>query len=453
MKNKIRLFPVIFIAGLAVAVVYFAFSGNTPKRGVLTESGSIAILWAKWGPADYLQKLASDFTGETGIQVTIIQESWGTWQKLFFDEMEKKGRKYDMVIGDSQWLGRGARGGHYIELTEWIRENGVDQTMIPAAMTGYSEFPKGSGHYWAVPVEGDATGFSYRKDLFGDPEEKKAFKAKYGYELNVPETWRQLGDIAEFFFRPEEDFFGVLVFAEPRYDGITMGIDSLVWAWGAELGDRKTHRVDGILNSQEGVEALRFYKKINAYNNPEWIHNYLDTNCNSNQPMMEGRVAMSMGYFAIYPDLLDPAKNPHANATGFFANPRGPMARVTSLGGQGISVVSYSKNKELCFKFLEWFVRDDVQEKWAELGGLSCNRKVLNSEKFLNASPINRPFKESIEMAKDFWAVPEYPELLEISQKYWSEYLAEDKHTAKGAMDHVARHWENVFEGAGYYKE
>ena len=80
---------------------------------------------------------------------------------------------------------------------------------------------------------------------------------------------------------------------------------------------------------------------------------------------------------------------------------------------------------------LEWFVRDNVQEKWAELGGLSCHKKVLNSEKFLNASPINRPFKESIEMAKDFWAVPEYPQLLSISQKYWAEYVNEDKHSAQ----------------------
>lgn len=222
---------------------------------------------------------------------------------------------------------------------------------------------------------------------------------------------------------------------------------------GADLGDPKTYRVKGILNSEAGIDALAFYKELSKFNNPDWIHNYLDTNSNSNQPMMQGQVAMAMGYFAINPDLLDPVKNPYAKVTGFFANPQGPKARVSSLGGQGISIVSYTTKKELCFQFLEWFVRDEVQEKWAELGGLSCNEKVLNSSKFLNASPINRPFKESIEMVKDFWAVPEYPQLLSISQKYWSEYINEGKHSAKEAMNSVAQSWENIFEYSGYYKE
>lgn len=430
--------------------LFFNFLSNQESA---QSTGTITILWAKWAPADFLQELTKDFTKETGIKVKVVQESWGTWQTIFFDEMAQKGQTYDMVIGDSQWLGRGATGGHYIELTKWIKQHGVDLSMMPASITGYSEFPKGSGHYWAIPVEGDAMGFSYRKDLFEDQKEKAAFRTRYGYELDIPQTWNQLKDIAEFFYRPAQDFYGVLAWVEPRYDGITMGVDALIWAWGADLGNPKTYRVKGLLNSEEGVEALKFYKALYQYSNPKWIHNYLDTHSNSNQPLMDGKVAMSMGYFAINPELLDPQKNPYAHVTGFFANPRGPKSRVTSLGGQGISVVSYATNKELCFKFLEWFVRVDVQQKWAELGGLSCNRKVLASEKFLNASPINRPFKESIEMARDFWAVPEYPQLLAISQKYWSEYVTQDKHTAKDAMDMVAGEWENVFEHAGYYKE
>lgn len=441
---------------VALIVIVAAFIGyfrpeKTPPPP--PETASITILWAQWPPADYLQELSLGFTRETGIRVDIVQESWSTWQTTFFDEMAKKGTKYDMVIGDSQWLGRGAMDGHYIELTRWIKQHEVDTTMIPAAIAGYSEFPKGGGNYWAVPVEGDATGFAYRKDLFENPQEQKNFKARYGYDLKTPDTWFQLKDIAEFFYRPEKDFYGVLLFAEPRYDGITMGINSLIWAWGGDLGDYETFRVKGVLNKNEGIDALSFYKQLNAFNNPEWIHNYLDTDSNSNQPMMQGKVAMAMGYFAINPDLLDPSKNPHANVIGFFANPRGPGGKVTSLGGQGISVVSYTQKKEFCFSFLEWFVRNDVQARWADLGGLSCNRKVLNSKKFLNASPINKAFRDSIEIARDFWAVPEYPQLLSVSQKYWSGYVNEDKYTAKEAMDKVAQEWENIFEYSGYYQE
>ena len=302
------------------------------------ESTEIHILWAQWTPADLLRTLSQDFTQQTGIKVNILQDSWSTWQQKFFDEMAGKGKAFDMVIGDSQWLGRGATEGHYVELTQWIKQYGVDQSMTPAAISGYAEFPKGSGHYWAVPVEGDSMGFSYRKDLFLDPIEREAFKSQFGYDLDVPHTWQQLKDIASFFYRPEKDFYGVLVWVEPNYDGLTMGVQSLIWAWGGDLGDRQNYRVRGILNSPEGVEALEFYKALNQYNNPEWHLHYLDTKLNSNLPMMAGRVAMAMGYFSINTELLDPARNPFADQMGFFANPRGPKARVCSLGGQGISI-------------------------------------------------------------------------------------------------------------------
>ncbi|MCU7847472.1 MAG: extracellular solute-binding protein [Candidatus Thiodiazotropha sp. (ex Lucinoma kastoroae)] len=448
------------ILSTVVIVSIFIWMGQTPDGGddlaspaSVSEAPMIRIAWADWAPSGVLQELSQDFTRETGIRVEVERESWATFQAVAFKELAHKGRRYDMVIGDSQWLGRGSSEGHYIELTKWMKARGVDRSMTATSITGYAEFPKGSGHLWAVPVEGDAMGFSYRRDLFEDQGEQAAFKARYGYELDVPVTWVQLKDIAEFFYRPEQDFYGVLIWVEPQYDGLTMGLESLIWAWGASLGDTKRYRVQGILNSKQGVEALEFYHALNQFNNPKWRDYYLDAEKNSNQPMMSGNVAMAMGYFAINTELLDPGKNPYADRVGFFANPKGPGARVSSLGGQGISLISYSKKKELSFRFLEWFIREDVQKKWAAMGGLSCNKRVLASKEFLDASPINRPFKESIEMAQDFWAVPEYEKLLSISQKHWSAYINDGTLSASEAMNKIADEWESVFELAGYYKE
>lgn len=444
------MFIVIVIAGYGLFTYRKTFREGQAEK----PNTSLTILWAEWTPADYLQELTKDFTTETGIDVRVVQESWGNFQQAFFTEMGKKDAAiFDLVVGDSQWLGKGSSEGHYVELTKWIKEHGVDVSMTTASITGYSEYPKQSGHYWAVPAEGDAMGFSYRKDLFENPEEKAMFREKYGYELGVPETWYQLKDIAEFFYRPEKDLYGVLNWCESQYDGLTMGVEALIWAWGAALGDDTTYRVRGILNSEAGIEALKFYKALNQYNNPAWIHYYLDTNSSSNQPMMDGKVAMAMGYFAINPELLDAQKNPYADVIGFFACPKGPKAQAAALGGQGLSIVSYSKKKEASFQFLEWFVRDDTQQKWAQLGGLSCNKKVLYSDEFLQASAGNRPFMESMLAVRDFWAVPEYSELLRISQKYWYEYVVNNSLDAADAMNYIAREWETIFENNGYYTE
>ena len=136
------------------------------------------ILWAQWDPADYLQQIANTYEQETGVKVNIIQEPWGSFGDRFFTEMAAGGDAWDMVVGDSQWLGQGATQGHYLDITDFLVGEGIDKTVTPATLASYAEYPPGSGTYYAYPTEGDADGWAYRKDLFEDPKEKSAFKAK-----------------------------------------------------------------------------------------------------------------------------------------------------------------------------------------------------------------------------------------------------------------------------------
>jgi len=321
--------------------------------------------------------------------------------------------------------------------------------MAPATVVGYAEYPKNSKKYWAVPLEGDANGWAYRKDYFEDPKEMAAFKKKYGYELAIPKTWAQLKDIAEFFHRPSENRYGVAIYTQKDYDAITMGVQNVVFAWGADLGDPTTYQVNGVLNTPGGIEALEFYKELYQFTPPDWGNVFFQGN---NQAITEGLAAMSMNYFAFFPALINPSVNKYAKVTGFFANPEGPGGRYASLGGQGASIISYSKKQDLAYKFLEWFIRDDVQQKWAALGGYTCNANVLKSKAFLSDTPYNQAFYETMFMVKDFWAVPEYAELLEICQRNWHQYVVEGKGTAKEAMDGIANDWEAIFKKKGRLK-
>jgi multiple sugar transport system substrate-binding protein len=423
----------------------FLLSAN----GLAFAADSLSIFWAEWDPATYLQELVLDFEKETGIKVAVETTPWGDFQTKTFREFAAKGDSWDMVVGDSQWLGAGATQGHYVELTDWIVKKGVDKTMAPATVVGYAEYPKGSKKYWAVPCEGDACGWSYRKDYFEDPKEKAAFKKKYGYELDIPKTWAQLRDMAEFFHRPGEGRYGAAIYTQKDYDAITMGIENVLFAWGADLGDPETYKVDGVLNTKAGIESLEFYKELYKYTPPDWGNAFFQAD---NQAMTEGLAAMSMNYFAFFPALINPAVNKYSTVTGFFSMPEGPGGRYAALGGQGISIIKYSKKKDLAFKFLEWFIRDDVQKRWAELGGYTCNATVLKSESFLNDTPYNKAFYETMFMVKDFWAVPEYAELLEVCQRTWHEYVVGGQGTAKEAMDGIAKEWEVIFKKHGRLK-
>ncbi len=412
----------------------------------------LTIFWAQWPPADYLQEIGNRYEAETGIKVNVVQEPWGSFYDVMAAEWAAKGDAYDMVVGDSQWLGQGAEQGHYLELTDFMVENGIHETVTPATLQFYGEFPAGSGRYWAYPTEGDAVGWAYRKDRLEDPEEMAAFEAEYGYPLAVPETWDQLRDIAEFFYRPDENVYGVGVYTQKDYDGMIMGYENVMFSWGVDWWG-EGNQVIGVVNSEEAVEALEFYKELYGFA-PPGTNNAFYTEMNS--VFVNGQATMIMNYFAFLPDLLNPEVNPYADVTGYFAGPAGPYGdRYTALGGQGMSVLNYisDERKQASLDFIKWFASDEVQQQWADVGGYTCNIAVLESEEFLTNTPYNAAFADSMTFVKDFWNIPAYGELLEPAQRYINGYVVGNVGTAKEALDNMAIEQHEILVEAGVLEE
>jgi multiple sugar transport system substrate-binding protein len=410
------------------------------------------ILWAQWDPADYLQQIGKLYEQETGIKVNVIQEPWGSFGDRFFTEMAAGGDSWDMVVGDSQWLGQGATQGHYVDITDFMVSNGIADSVTKATLTYYGEYPTGSGKYWGFPTEGDADGWAYRKDLFEDADNKAAFKEKYGYELAVPENYDQLKDIAEFFTRPDEGLYGVAIYTQKDYDAITMGVENTMFSWGGDWTDANNN-VMGVVNSSKNVEAVQFYKDLYECCQVPGLSNAFFTE--TNDAMISGQAAMIMNYFAFFPALANSGINPYAENTGFFPNPAGPYGdQYAALGGQGMSIISYisPERQQAAKDFIKWFAQEDTQAKWAELGGYTCNAKVLQSDTFLNAAPFNPAFAKTMTMVKDFWNIPEYGQLLEVTQRELSKFIVEGQGTAQETMDTIAAEHEKILKEAGYIK-
>jgi multiple sugar transport system substrate-binding protein len=411
----------------------------------------LTILWAEWDPANYLQELVNQYQAETGVTVTVETVPWPDFQTKAFTEFNAQGSAYDLVVGDSQWLGAASTGGHYVELTDFVKAHNLTETMAPATMQYYSEYPGGSGHYWSVPLEGDAVGWAYRKDWFEDPTEMANFKAKYGRDLAVPKTLKELLDIAEFFNRPSENRYGAAIYSQSSGDALTMGVENFIFAYGGSLGDFANYKVTGLLNSAESAEGLEDYRKLFTYGPPGWGNAFF---AEVNTAIAQGQVAMGMNYFAFFPSLVNEATNPNAKVTGFFANPPGPRGDdYAALGGQGISLVSYSQNKDEAMKFLEWLVKDSTQKRWAELGGYTAASAILKSDAFQNATPYNKAFYETMFKVRDFWALPEYAALLDQSQLGFYDYVVNGNGTAQEALDKLTATWVETLKGAGYPAE
>lgn len=472
MKNKLSL----AIALLAVLAIVVACGGAAPAPtsapapaqatsapapaqptsapAAASNVKELKILWAQWDPADYLAQIGKEYEAKTGVKVTVVQEPWGSFGDRFYTAMAAKGTEWDMVVGDSQWLGKGATAGWYVDLTDFMNKNNLTQSVTDATLKYYGEYPAGSKKYYAFPTEGDADGWAYRKDLLDNPDEHAAFKAKNGYDYSVPpKDFKELMDIAKFFTRKDQGIYGVAIYTQKDYDAITMGVENMMFPYGGVWQDAN-NKVVGVVNSKANVDALQFYKELYECCQVPGLSNafYVETN----DAFLGGKAAMAMNYFAFLPALSNPKTNQkYADKTGFFPNPAGPTGgRGAALGGQGLSVIAYvsPERQQAALDFLKWFGQDDTQTEWAKLGGYTCNKKTLSSDAFLKTQPYNPAFAETMTFVKDFWNIPEYADLLQVTQTDFHKFVVEGQGTAQATMDDIAQQHDKILKAAGYYQ-
>lgn len=144
----------------------------------------LTLCWASWDPANALVELSKDFEKQSGHSMNFEFVPWTNFTDRMLNELNSGGQLCDLMIGDSQWIGGAAENGHYIKLNDFFDANGIKMDdFIDATVTGYSEWPKNTPNYWALPAFGDVVGWTYRKDWFERPELQAEFKEKYDRDL------------------------------------------------------------------------------------------------------------------------------------------------------------------------------------------------------------------------------------------------------------------------------
>ena len=187
--------PVIVCALVFITSPVFAYtiqevSGTSNPDGVddfligawLDNSGDAAELEAF---ADYAkQKYGYD------VQFTFEEAPFETLFQKAAASLATRSDDYNIIVSDSQWLGGFAAPGWIVKLNDMIESNPnlkaieyYDQIVVDT----YMSYPLGSDNYWGFPLEGDTMVLYVRKDKLLDPAERKAFNAKFGFEM--PKTF------------------------------------------------------------------------------------------------------------------------------------------------------------------------------------------------------------------------------------------------------------------------
>ncbi|MDQ2066037.1 ABC transporter substrate-binding protein [Xinfangfangia sp. CPCC 101601] len=411
----------------------------------------LTLCWAAWDPANALIELSKDFEAQSGHKMKFEFVPWTSFADRMLNELNSKGQLCDLMIGDSQWIGGGAENGHYVKLNDFFDANGITMDdFIPATVTGYAEWPKGTPNYYALPAFGDVVGWTYRKDWFENPEIQAAFKEKHGRDLGVPATLEELRDIAQFFQGREIDgktVYGAAIYTERGSEGITMGATNALYNYGFLYENpEKPYDLAGFVNSPEAAKGLELYKEIYDTATPPGASNwYMSENIDAYK---SGQVAMQMNFAFIWPGVEADA-NVGGGKSGYFPNPAGPAGQFAQLGGQGISVVAYSTKQDAALDYIKWFAQPEVQSKWWALGGYSALKAVVEDPGFAASQPYAQTFLDSMAIVKDFWAEPAYADLLLAMQNRLHNYVVAGDGTAQEALDGLVEDWTEVFEDEG----
>lgn len=262
------------LLAIALASVAMGSAGAVHAACSPDYSGVTLTVGTQNGPfiASPLQSAAKTWEKKTCGKVDIVEFPFGELFPKFMTAMQTGASDFDA----------------FAYIPAWLPDFAAFLAEMPAKMQ--------TGDYWddihpvyrerlmvwdgkvkSATMDGDMHMLNYRADLFDDPEEKKAFKAKYGYELAAPVTWDQYYDIAEFFNRPDKGLNGT---AEAYKRG-----GQQFWYFfshaasytnnpsnpGSMFFDPET--MDAQINNPGWVKALEDYKRGLAYNPPGALNN------------------------------------------------------------------------------------------------------------------------------------------------------------------------------------
>lgn len=146
-----------------------------------------------------LYEIREEFEKATGAKLNIIEVPFAEhFPKLMTDLTTGTGQ-YDISIAGAWWLGDLVAGDYILPYDRWYGDPRFPKFDINDVLPGPRQLLMWAGKKYMVPNDHDGQVMYYRRDLFQDPKHQEEFRAKYGYDLTVPKTWKQFRDIAEYF--------------------------------------------------------------------------------------------------------------------------------------------------------------------------------------------------------------------------------------------------------------
>ena len=159
--------------------------------------GQEVIVVSQTGPviSGPVQHFGPTWEKASGGKASLVTYPFGEVFEKLRTAFATGGYTADLVNITTNWAGDFIGGGFLEDVPEETKKLADFDDYTPI----FRRSMTWQGKTAALVYDGNVHNLFYRRDLFANPDYKKKFADKHGYELAVPATWEQLYDVGKFF--------------------------------------------------------------------------------------------------------------------------------------------------------------------------------------------------------------------------------------------------------------
>jgi multiple sugar transport system substrate-binding protein len=355
-------------------------------------------------------------------------------------------------------------GRHFEPIEAWAQKLKLDFQLDDIADVYKKLMLRWNGKLVSMPYDGDVHMLFWNKVAFERADNKKKFKAKYGYDLLPPKTWKQWDDAAEFFHGwgwdgTDNKLFGAGASYKPSGSGYSYHWwRSRFFSYGGQYFDAD---MKPLINSAPALRALEELVRTMPYYPPGVL---LFESEEPKTMLVKGEIPLLVSWTSTGKRVGDARESVIVGKAGFGLVPGAEIDgkivnRPAITPGRAMAVSKYSKKIEATMKVLEFISLPDQSLK------IVMDPKTImdpwrvshfRAEKFRKAFPGAPEYLDAIE--KSFPLVvpdPVIPGADEYQRKLSfeiTEALAKRK-PPKEALEAAAREWEKITDRRGRDKQ
>lgn len=382
-----------------------------------------------------------EFEKVTGIKVVLeLIPSGNLLQKIGVSVSPNK-TDYDLVTVDEPYIPALA---HLMTpFNEWGSGKVFKKPNLNIFAPNAFEAAQWMGVFVGMPVNANVYVWITRKDLINDPKNKNDFKAKYGYELSVPKTFKELRDMAEFF--TSKGIYGFAPFTK-QTEGSTAEAIFMFESFGTRPLDIVNNRVVVALDDKKAVEAINFYKELLKFSPP----GALDMGHSERiAAFNQGKVFTMFQWPALVPQHEDPNSSLVAGKIAYSAPPAGPAKAAAIRGCWVLAMPNASTNKAAAVEFAYWWASLETGQKLIPKGFMPARSDLLLNPNLNKDRPWFKAIFDSMKGAVTRPRFVKYPEASQIIRNYWLAAIS-DKMKPEDAVKNMKEELNELLKASGY---